>query len=159
MPDVNDFAVLDNVFFPFQLQDAAGVADGQGADPPVNGPGDDGFGGFVLGLADAAPVPRLYQPLTPPVMPPPPRPCLPGPRGAAGGRFLTGLAVGQVHPVLGADRPPRHQQSLAAGPGHRIGMDDAQIHPSTWAGSGSRPTGYAVTGTSAVTSTHSRPAS
>jgi hypothetical protein len=37
----------------------AGVADGQSTDPTGGGPGDDGFGGFVLGLADAPPVPRL----------------------------------------------------------------------------------------------------
>jgi hypothetical protein len=34
------------------LEDAARVADGQGADPPVNGPGDGRCGGLVLGLAD-----------------------------------------------------------------------------------------------------------
>ncbi|HXZ70233.1 MAG TPA: hypothetical protein VEH31_05075, partial [Streptosporangiaceae bacterium] len=50
---------------------AAGVADGQGADPLVNGPGNDGSGGFVLGLADAPTVPRLGQPLATPVVSPP----------------------------------------------------------------------------------------
>ena len=39
-----------------ELEDAAGVADGQGTDPPVNGPGNDRFDGLVLGLADAPPV-------------------------------------------------------------------------------------------------------
>jgi hypothetical protein len=34
-----------------------------------------------------------------------------------------------VHPVLGADRPPRHQQPLAIRPGDRIRVDDPQIHP------------------------------
>ena len=111
-----------------QVQDAAGVADGQGADPPVNGPGDDGCGGFVLGLADPSPVPRLGQPLAAPVVPPPPRPSLPGLGRAVGHRPHAGLGVGQVHAVLGADRPPRHQQPLAVWPGHRVGVDDPQVH-------------------------------
>ena len=110
-------------------EDAAGVADGQGADPAGHRPGDDGFGGFVLGLADPPPVPRLGQPLPAPVVPPPSRPPLPWFGCAAGGRPGAALAVGQVHPVLGADRPPRHQQRLAVWPGHRIRVDDPQIHP------------------------------
>jgi hypothetical protein len=53
-------------------QDAARVADRQGADPAREGPADHGAGGFVLGLADPAPVPRLDQPLAAPVVAPPP---------------------------------------------------------------------------------------
>jgi hypothetical protein len=112
-----------------QVQDAAGIADSQGADPPGHRPGDNGFGGFVLGLADPPPVPRLGQSLAAPVMPPPPRPVLPGFRGAAGDRPDAALTVGQVHAVLGADRPSRHQQHLAIGPGHRVRVDDPRVDP------------------------------
>jgi len=112
-----------------QVQHAAGVTDRQSADPPGHGPGDDHFGGFVLGLADPPPVPRLHQALAAPVVPPAPRPFLPGLGRAAGSRASACFAVGQVHAVLGADRPPRHQQSLAVGPGHRVRVDDPQIHP------------------------------
>jgi hypothetical protein len=87
-----------------------GVADGQGADPAGHRPGDHGGGGFVLGLADPPPVPRLGQPLAAPVVSSPPRAFLPGLGCAVGHRLLAGFAVGQVHAVLGADRPPRHQQ-------------------------------------------------
>jgi len=111
------------------VQHAAGIADGQGADPPVNGPGNDRCGGLVLGLADPPPVPRLHHALAAPVVPPPPRPPLPGLGGAVGHRPGAGLGVGQVHPILGADRPPRHQQPRAAGPDHGIRVDDPQIHP------------------------------
>jgi hypothetical protein len=37
---------------------AARVTDGEGADPLAHSPGDEGFGGFVLGLAP--PVPGLH---------------------------------------------------------------------------------------------------
>jgi hypothetical protein len=46
-----------------QGQHAPRVADGQRADPVPHGPGDDGAGGFVLGLADPAAVPHLHQAL------------------------------------------------------------------------------------------------
>ena len=63
---------------------AAGVAYGQGADPAGDGPADHGAGGFVLGLADPAGVPRLDGPLAAPVLAPPPRSVLPGFGDAAG---------------------------------------------------------------------------
>jgi len=65
--------------------------------------------GFVLGLADPPPVPCLGLPLAAPVVPPPPRAFLPGLGGAAGDRPGACFPVGQVHPVLGADRPSRYK--------------------------------------------------
>src|SRR5215467_11188925 len=44
------------------VQDTAGVADGRGGDPVGDRPADDGVGGLVPGLADAAAVPALCQP-------------------------------------------------------------------------------------------------
>jgi hypothetical protein len=55
-----------------QAEDAAGVAHGEGADVVADGPGDDGPGGFVLGLADAPPVPGLHDPLAAAVASPAP---------------------------------------------------------------------------------------
>jgi hypothetical protein len=62
------------VVMPARLQgeDAPGVPDGQGADPLMNRPGDDGAGRLVLSLADPAPVPGLCQPLTMPELAPAP---------------------------------------------------------------------------------------
>jgi hypothetical protein len=88
----------------------------------------------VLGLADPAPVPRLHQALRPAVPPPPPRPPLPRFRRAPGGGAAAGLGVVVVLAVLGADRPPRHQQPVGVWRGDRVGVDDAQVHPGHPAG-------------------------
>jgi hypothetical protein len=88
-------------------ENAARVADGQGAGPVRYRPGDYGSRGFVLGLSDPAAVPGLGQPLAAPVVPPPPRPLLPGLGDAAGDRASAVLPIGEVHAVLGPDRPPR----------------------------------------------------
>jgi hypothetical protein len=114
----------------FQVQDAAGVPDGQGADLLLDGPGDDGLGGLVLGLADPAPVPGLGLPRGPAVLAPPPRPPLPRPRRTAGRDPAAVLLVAQVLAVLGADRPARHQQARPARPGDRVRVDNPQVHPS-----------------------------
>lgn len=95
-----------------QLQDTAGVADGEGADLAVHCPGDHLPGGFVLGLADPAGVPGLHGPVPAPVLPPPPRPPLPPFRGAARHRAVPVPGVAQVLPGLCAHRPPRHQELL-----------------------------------------------
>lgn len=46
----------------------------------------------------------------------------------AGGGPAAGLRVGQMHPVLGPDRPPRHQQPVPVRTGHRIRVNDPQVH-------------------------------
>jgi hypothetical protein len=55
-----------------EVQDAARVADGEGADPIRRGPADDLLCGFVLGLADPPHVPGPGFLLTAPVLAPPP---------------------------------------------------------------------------------------
>ena len=124
-----------------RLQDAAGVADRQGADAVLNGPGDHLAGGFVLGLANPAAVPRLHHLLAAPVLAPPPRPALPGCGNPAGYRPAAGLGIPQVLVAFGTDRPPRHQQGPPARPGRRIRVNDPHIHPATWPGSGAAPCG------------------
>jgi hypothetical protein len=64
------------------VQGSAGVADDQGADPALDGPADDGFGGFVQGLPDPAAVPAFDQPGAPPGFTPSPGAAF----TAAGGR-------------------------------------------------------------------------
>jgi hypothetical protein len=54
------------------VEDTARVADVQHPDPLFHGPGDDGAGGFVLGLPDPASMPALHQPGPPPVRAPSP---------------------------------------------------------------------------------------
>jgi hypothetical protein len=54
-----------------QVQHAAGVADRERPDPALDGPGHDGLGGLVLGLADPPPVPGLGRALTAAVLAPP----------------------------------------------------------------------------------------
>jgi hypothetical protein len=103
-------------------QDAARVADRDGADPARGGPADHRAGGLVLGLADPAGVPRLHDPLAAPVLPPAPRPALPGFGGAAGDGPAPCPGVLQVQVVLGADRPPPRVQLQDAGP-HVPGRD------------------------------------
>jgi hypothetical protein len=95
------------------VQDAAGVADGEGPDPVVGGPGHDGLGGLVLGLADPPQVPGLGVPRPALGAPPAARPLPPRLGGAAAGGAGAALAVGQVLPALGADSPLR----LRANPG------------------------------------------
>jgi hypothetical protein len=41
---------------------------------------------------------------------------------------VAGLLILQVQPVLGAERPPRHQQPRLLGD-DRVGMDDAKVDP------------------------------
>jgi hypothetical protein len=63
------------------------------------------------------------------VLAPAPRSALTRLGGAAGGGPAASLGVVVVLAVLGADRPPRHQQTLRARPGDRVRVDDPQIHP------------------------------
>lgn len=67
-----------------EVQDAARIPDRQYTDLVVHGPGDDLFGGLVLGLADPPHMPGLRLPLAPAVLAPPPRPPLPELRCPAG---------------------------------------------------------------------------
>nr|WP_247658896.1 hypothetical protein [Micromonospora sp. U56] len=94
-----------------------------------DGPRDDCPGGFVLGLADPPPMSALDAPRPPTVLPPPPRPPLAGLRRPSGDGAAAGFAVGEVHAVLGADRPPGHQQPIPVGVRDGEGVDDPQIHP------------------------------
>jgi hypothetical protein len=132
-PDqVTDAPVTDPPVVPpprGQGQHATRITHRQSAGPSLDRPADDHGGGFVLGLGHPAPVPRLGQTLDPPVLAPSPRAALTRLGGAAGGGAAAGLGVVVVLAVLGADRPPRHQQSLRARPGDRIRVDDPQIDP------------------------------
>jgi hypothetical protein len=110
-------------------QHAAGVPDRQGADPVLHRPGDDLVGGFVLGLADPPGMPGFGFPLAAPVLAPAPRPALPGLRGAGGGSAGAALAVAQVLPAFGPDRPPGHQQPLPFRARGCVRVDDAQVDP------------------------------
>jgi len=142
-----------------QHQHTARIADRKGADAVLDGPGDHLPGGLMLGLADAAAVPRLDHPSAATVAAPPPGPVLPGPGRPPRHGPLPGLGVPQVLVAFGADGPTRHQQALPARPRHRIRVNDPHIHPGDLARVRLLPGGQAATGTSAVTSTHSRPAS
>ncbi len=112
-----------------KVQHPARITDVQHTHPLPHRPRHDATGGFVLGLTDPAPVPALHQSCPTPVLPPPPRPLLTWLRRPTANGTLPALRVGEVHPVLGADRPPRHQQSLPARAGHGVGVDDSQVHP------------------------------
>jgi hypothetical protein len=73
-------------------------------------------------------MPRLDPPQAGPITAPTPRPTLPRLRRAPGGPDVAGLLILQVQPVLGAERPPRHQQPRLLGD-DRVGMDDAKVDP------------------------------
>jgi hypothetical protein len=124
-----------------QVQHAAGVTDGQGADPLLHGPVDDRGGGFVLGLGHPAAVPCLCPPLAAPVLAPAPRPPLARFRRPAGRGAVAGLGISVVQVVLGADRPPGHQQPLRVRPGDRVRVMMPRSTPATRPGSGSCPGG------------------
>jgi hypothetical protein len=81
-----------------EVQDTAWITDGEGTDPVRRGPGDDRFGGFVLGLPDPPHVPGFGFPLAAPVLAPPAGAALSRLRRAAGGGPGTALAVAQVLP-------------------------------------------------------------
>jgi hypothetical protein len=55
-----------------EVEDAAGVADRERPGPVLDGPGQHGPSGFVLGLPDPPPVPGLGRALAAAVLPPPP---------------------------------------------------------------------------------------
>jgi hypothetical protein len=112
-----------------QGEHAPRVTYGEGADPLTHSPGDEGFGGFVLSLADPPPVLGLHHPLAAPELPPPPRPALAGLGRPPGNCPGAGLPVVQVLVVLGADRPARDQQPFACRPGDRVRVDDPNINP------------------------------
>jgi hypothetical protein len=122
-----------------QRQHATRITHSQRADPLLHGPADDHGGGFVLGLGNPAPVPRLGPALGPPVLAPAPRSPLTRLGSPAGSRPAAGLGVVVVLAVLSADRPPRHQQTLRIRPGDRIRVDDPQIHPGHPGGIGFLP--------------------
>jgi len=71
----------------------------------------------------------LGGPLAAAVLPPPPRPPLPGFGGTAGSSPGPGLAVAQVQAALHADRPPRHQQPVSVRARDRVRVDDSQVDP------------------------------
>jgi hypothetical protein len=103
--------------------DACGVAHDEGADPLLDGEGDDLLGGLVLGLVDAAAMARLDPAQASPMAAPAPRPSLAGPGCAAGGSGVPCLLILKMQVALGAERPPRHQQPRGLG-GDREGVDD-----------------------------------
>jgi hypothetical protein len=108
--------------------DPFGIANQQGADALPHREGDDLFGGLVLGLVDATAMASLDLPQSGPVAAPPPGAALPRRWHASGGLGLPRLLIRKMQPVLGAERPPRHQQPRLLG-GDRVGMDDPQVHP------------------------------
>jgi hypothetical protein len=88
-----------------QGKDAARVADRQGADPVLHGPGDHGLGGFVVGLADSTAVPRLGEALAAAELSPAPRAALAGRGCPPRHRPAAGLAVFEVLVAFGTDGP------------------------------------------------------
>jgi len=70
------------------------VTNDEGADPLGDGPGDEGPGGFMVGLADAALVGRLGSPLGGAQLTPTPRTPLAPRRLLAGHVALAGFGVG-----------------------------------------------------------------
>ncbi len=106
--------------------DALRVTDDQGPDTLLESPGDDGLGGFVVGLADPTAVVSFGASLAGPETAPPAAASL-TPTGCLGAHVSgAGFGVGQMEPFLGADRPCRDQQPLIPR-GNRIGVDDPQI--------------------------------
>jgi hypothetical protein len=108
--------------------DAPGVPHNEGPDSLLDGEGDHLLGGLVLGLMDATTMARLHAANPGAMAPPTPRPTLPAlgcPPGCPG---AAGLLVFEMQVALGPQRPPRHQQPRPLGH-HRIGMDDAKVHP------------------------------
>ena len=108
--------------------DAGGVADHQHADSMRDREGDDLVGRLVVGLVDAAAVTCLDSAQSEPISPPAARASLPGLGRPPGCPGLSSLLIMQVQEALGPDRPPRHQQARLVGD-HRVGVDDAKIHP------------------------------
>lgn len=106
------------------------VPDAQLTDTPFDRPRHDRTGGFVLGLTDPAPMPALHHTGAASVLAPPPRTPLTRLRRPASHRPAAGFRVSQVHAVLRADRPPRHQQPRTVRARHRIRVDNPQVHPS-----------------------------
>jgi hypothetical protein len=79
-------------------------------------------------LSVSSSVPGLGLPLPAFVLAPGAGPVLPGCGGAAGGGPRAALAVAQVLPAFGPDRPSGHQQLLPVWSGDGVGVDDAQVH-------------------------------
>ena len=111
------------------MGDALGVTDDEGPDPMGDGPVDDGLGGFMVGLADAATVPRLGVALLGAEFAPAATPALAPPWGFGAQVAGAGFGIGEMESFLGADRPPRHQQRLVV-EGDCVRVDDPQIHAS-----------------------------
>jgi len=108
--------------------DPLGIADDQRADAPGEGPAHHLLGCLVVGLVHPAAVAGLGGPLGPTQAAPAPRAPLAPPGGPAPHGPGPGGGVGQVQALFGPDRPPRDHQALA-GPGHRVWVNDAQVHP------------------------------
>ena len=106
--------------------DPAKIANHQGADPLSNGEGDHLLCRLVLGLVDATTMTCFDLALPGAMAPPTPRPTLSGFRGMTSCLCLACLPILEVEVVLGAERPPRYEESSVLG-GHRVGMDDAKV--------------------------------
>ena len=111
------------------VEDAAGVADGQGANSVAHRPADHGLRGFVLGLTDPPPMHTFDLVPAAPVPSPPPRPALAGFRGTGGHRPVAVPGIHEVLAVFGADRPPGDQQPDTVTASGRVRVDDTQINP------------------------------
>jgi len=107
--------------------DPPGVAHQPGPDPVLHGEGDDLLGSLVLGLVDAAAMPRLDLPQPGPMAAPAARPALPRLGCASGGLGLPDLLILEVQVGLGAECPARDQQPGVLGD-DRLGVEDPQVH-------------------------------
>jgi hypothetical protein len=86
--------------------DALGIANHQGADPMVDGEGDNLLGCLMLSLVDAAAVANLEAALSQPVAAPAARATLPGLGCSPCGLSLAGLPVAEMQVALGPQSPP-----------------------------------------------------
>lgn len=111
------------------LGDALGMTYHQRAEAPGHGPLDDRFGSLVVGLAHTTAMAGLGRALGGGQLAPPPGAPLAAPRHPTAHLAGPALGVGQVQTLLGPDGPARDEQGLVRSH-RRVGMDDAQIHPS-----------------------------
>jgi len=96
------------------------VADHQGPDALSKSPVDDGAGGLVAGLGQAAAMASLQPSGADPVLAPTATAALSPRRGAGGNSSPAGLGVGQVQARLGPQRPPGHHQPRSVRAGHGV---------------------------------------
>jgi hypothetical protein len=108
--------------------DSRRVPGQQRADPLLDGEGDDLLGGLMVGVVDAAAMPRLGTPDSGSLTTPPPRAALSRLGRSPGDLDMASLLIPEVKVALGADGAPRHQQPGLLGD-DGVGVDDPEVDP------------------------------